>query len=415
MIAPGERARPDWLRRHPRAWVAAVATVCFGAFMGQLDASVVALTYHAIGHEFGAGLGTVQWVTLSYLIALGALLIPLGRISDRIGRKRMYLWGFGVFTLTSAGCALAPSLPALVAIRAGQGVGAAMLQANSVAIVSTAAPPERLRFALGVQAAAQAAGLALGPTVGGLLVHTVGWRWVFAVNVPVGVVAIVAGRFLLPRTRLVDARAARLPVTRLARGLFGALLAYLLLFGPIVLVPTVLQDRGLTALTAGVAVAALPVGFALGATFGNRTLPRSWTPARRCVTGLLLAVAGLVALLVALPGTIGCAGALAVTGLGLGLFTPLNNAQIMRAAPADAAALAGGLVSAARAAGTGLGTVLVSATLAIRPGGRTAVVALIGCALLAVASVSSSSSSGRGRVTGRSPRTAPRAGPSPGS
>ncbi len=392
VIASGERARPDWLRRHPQAWVAAVATVCFGAFMGQLDASVVALTYHSIGDEFGAGLNTVQWVTLSYLIALGALLVPLGRISDRIGRKRMYLWGFGVFTVASAGCALAPSLPALVAIRAGQGVGAAMLQANSVAIVSTVAPRERLHFALGLQAAAQAVGLALGPTVGGLLVHTVGWRWVFAVNVPVGIVAIAAGRFLLPRTRLAHQHAARLPVRALARGLFGALLAYLVVFGPIVLVPAVLQDRGLTALTAGLVVAAQPVGFALGATLGNRALPRTWTMARRSVAGLLLAVAGLALLLLALPSTAGSAGALAVTGLGLGLFTPMNNAQIMRAAPAQTAALAGGLVSAARAAGTGLGTALVAAALAIRPGGGLAVAALIGCALLALASVSPSSS-----------------------
>ena len=198
----GERPRPAWLRHNPRAWLAATATVCFGGFMGQLDASVVALTYHEIGRSFAAGLELVQWVSLSYLIALAALLVPLGRLSDRLGRKRVYLWGFGLFTVSSVGCALAPSLLVLVLLRAAQGTGAAMLQANSIALVSTAAPAGRLRTALGIQAAAQAIGLAVGPTVGGLVVGSIGWRWVFALNVPVGVVAMVAGRYLLPRTRI---------------------------------------------------------------------------------------------------------------------------------------------------------------------------------------------------------------------
>jgi MFS family permease len=392
-IARGERARPDWLRQNPRAWIAAVGTVCFGAFMGQLDASVVALTYHSIGAEFGTGLGSVQWVTLSYLIVLGALLIPLGRLSDRLGRKRVYLWGFGLFTIASAGCALAPSLPLLVATRAGQGVGAAMLQANSVAIVATAAPRERLRVALGVQAAAQALGLALGPTLGGLIVQTVGWRWVFAVNVPVGVVAIVAGRYLLPRSRL-----ARRPATekrallRLAPGLFGALLAYLLLFGPIVLVPALLQARGTAALAAGLAVATLPVGFALGATVGGLVLPARWPTRPRCLLGLALAAPALAGLVATVPHAGSSTVLLGVAGIGLGLFTPANNAQIMAGAPSGSAALAGGLVSAGRAAGTAVGTALVAALLDVDPSGRWAAAVLAVAAGLAATTVSSARS-----------------------
>jgi MFS family permease len=390
-FAPGERARPEWLRHNPRAWVAAVATVCFGAFMGQLDASIVALTYDSIGASFHAGLRSVQWVSLTYLISLGVLLVPLGRFSDRNGRKRVYLWGFGLFTAASAGCALAPSLAALAAVRAVQGVGAAMLQANSVAIVATAAPRSRLRTALGMQASAQAVGLALGPTVGGVLVQTIGWRWVFAVNVPVGLVAMVAGRYLIPRTRIEHARTGRARDVFAARGvpagLIGALLAYLLLFGPIVLVPAVLQPRGLSALAAGLVVAALPVGFALGALASERLLPAGWPPRRRCLLGMGLTGAALLGLLpVASAGAL-CTPALLAAGLGLGVFTPTNNSMIMSAVPARSSALAGGLVSAARAAGTAAGTALVAMTLAVSNSGVLATGILLVLAVVAAVTV----------------------------
>jgi MFS family permease len=132
---------------------------------------------------------------------LTALLVPAGRWSDRAGRKLMYLYGFALFAGSSAACGLAPSLGALIALRVVQAAGAALLQANSVALVVTSVPARIRRAALGVQAAAQAVGLASGPVIGGLLVAAAGWRWVFFLNVPVGAVAVVAGVYLLPRTR----------------------------------------------------------------------------------------------------------------------------------------------------------------------------------------------------------------------
>lgn len=381
-FVPGERPRPDWLRGQPWAWVATVAVVGFGAFMGQLDASVVALTYRPIGRDFGAGLGVVQWVSLSYLIALAALLVPIGRASDRLGRKRVYLWGFGLFTIASVGCALAPDLATLVALRTVQGAGAAMLQANSIALVSTSAPRRRLRTALGLQAAAQAIGLGIGPTVGGLVVQSVGWRWVFALNVPVGVVAVIAGHYLLPRTRLTaDAPASRLRdvfgVPGAGRGLGGALLAYLLLFGPIVLEPTLLQAHGVSPLRAGLVVAALPVGFAVAAALGDRIMPVRWTSRPRSLIGLTVAGAGLIGLLLAGVDPVADTAALAGLGLGLGLFTPANNVLIMGVVPSQVAGLTGGLVSTARALGTAAGVAIVSATLAAAAGGGLSIAALI--------------------------------------
>ncbi|HEY6279290.1 MAG TPA: MFS transporter [Streptosporangiaceae bacterium] len=419
-----EPARPAAVREHRLAPWFAVGTVCFGAFMGQLDASVVALAFPALQHQFAAGLAAVQWVSLAYLLALVALLVPVGRWSDRLGRKLVYLYGFVVFAAASAACGLAPSLAALVGLRVVQAAGAAMLQANSVALVATSTPAPVRRAALAVQAAAQALGLAAGPVVGGLLVASVGWRWIFLVNVPVGAVALVAGWYLLPRTRqlarhsgadlpgvlLLAAVAAGLLIAvsslsglglpavgttgavavavlagaglvwwerrataplvdlrwvasaRIARALGGALSVYLVLFGPLVLIPQVLSAQGRGALLAGLLLAALPAGFGLAAVAAERMLPAAWPNQRRCAAGGMLATCSLLALAIGGPAAVTVVS-LALLGAGLGIYIPANNTQIMAAAPADGAATAGGMVNMTRGLGTALGVAVVTLCL----------------------------------------------------
>ncbi|MEW2547570.1 MFS transporter [Streptomyces sp. NPDC047002] len=456
-----ERARPDGVRSRPNAWWLAVLTVCFGAFMGQLDASIVTLTYGSLRTGFHASLAAVEWVSLAYLLALVALLVPAGRLADAHGRKLLYLYGFAVFTAASVACGLAPSLGALVAFRVVQAAGAAMMQANSVALVTTSAPRERMRAALGVQAAAQALGLALGPTVGGALVSALDWRWVFWVNVPVGLIALVSGHYLLPRTRA-RSRAARfdwpglallaaattgallgvsaasglpvpgwgvaalfalaalagwgfvrrqrraaaalldlalLRVRAVAYGLVGALSGYLVLFGPLVLVPVLLTARGTSELTAGLVLTALPAGFALAATGGDRLLPRSLTDRGRCLAGAALCAVAVAALLV-VPLTVGwLVPVLAVVGLGLGTFTPANNTMIMGAIPAGSSGTGGGLVNMTRGLGTALGVALVTLALhaaggGVQAGARWAAAVLTAAATAAIASAAAV---GRGR------------------
>src|SRR5689334_1916816 len=109
-----EPARPQVVREHRHAPWFAVASVCVGAFMGQLDASIVTLVFPALERDFGASLAAAQWVSLAYLLALVALLAGAGRIADALGRKLVYLYGFVIFTLASAACGLAPSLTVLV-------------------------------------------------------------------------------------------------------------------------------------------------------------------------------------------------------------------------------------------------------------------------------------------------------------
>ncbi|MFE6668703.1 MFS transporter [Streptomyces sp. NPDC057697] len=442
-----ERPRPRALRERPGAWRAAVAAVCFGAFMGQLDASIVTLTYTSLRAEFDAPVAAVEWVSLAYLLALVALLVPAGRFADAHGRKQFYLYGFVVFTAASAACGLAPTLGALVAFRVVQAVGAAMLQANSVALVTTSAPRQQMRAALGVQAAAQALGLALGPTLGGLLVATVGWRWVFGINVPVGIVAVVLGYYVLPRTRartpmavfdwlgllllvtattsgllgisalsglalpgwsvavlfavavgtgaafFVRQRRAAAPLVDLellrsravSLGLAGALCGYLVLFGPLVLVPLVLTGRGTSGLVTGAVLTALPAGFALAATAGDRVVPRALTDRDRCLAGSGLCVVALAALLAVPFAVAWLAPVLGLLGVGLGVFTPANNAVIMGAVPVRASGTGGGLVNMARGLGTALGVALV--TLALNGGAagpRRAVLVLLLVAALTV-------------------------------
>ncbi|ARZ72003.1 MFS transporter [Streptomyces sp. HU2014] len=444
-----ERARPERIRRSGNGWKLAVGTVCFGAFMGQLDASIVTLTYGSLRTEFHATLAAVEWVSLAYLLTLVALLVPVGRLSDAHGRKLCYLYGFLVFTAASAACGLATSLAALVGCRVAQAVGAAMLQANSVALVTTSAPRGHLRAALGVQAAAQALGLALGPTLGGVIVASLGWRWVFAINVPVGIVALIAGQYLLPRTRgrsrvtgldpagpvllatattgfllglsalsglgaptavtvalfavavaagwgfvrrqrhatnpLVDPAPLREPAV--ATGLAGALGDYLVLFGPLVLVPLVLTDAGASELHAGLVLTALPAGFALAATCAERLLPARLSDRSRCALGAGAAACALAAMLALPLRAPALVPLLLLLGLGLGTYTPANNALIMRAFPARSAGTGGGLVNMVRGLGTALGIALVTLTLhhSGTGGPRLTLAALLCVALLVLA------------------------------
>jgi MFS family permease len=426
-----EAPRPAAIREHQAAPWFAVAVVCFGAFMGQLDASIVTLTFRPMEHDFAAPLAAVQWVSLSYLLVLVALLAPAGRIADAVGRKLVYTYGFVVFTAASAACAFAPTLGVLVGCRVIQAVGAAMLQANSVALVTTSAPPGRMRLGLSIQAAAQAIGLGLGPTLGGLLTQTVGWRAVYWINVPVGCLAIVAGRYLLPRTRhrsptgsfdvfgaallatattallvalsvvgglpapgwlgwlmavaalaagaafVLRQRRARFPLvppallrsSRVTLGLAGACLGYLVLFGPLVLVPQLLAGHG-SALHTGLILSALPVGFGVAALTAEAILPAKLRNSTRGAIGAAACAVVLVMLVFMASSSIGIVLLLGLAGLCLGVFVPANNTLIMRTGTAGRAGTLGGLVNMARGIGTTLGIALV--TLALHVGGHQA-------------------------------------------
>lgn len=176
-----------------------VTTVCIGAFMAALDGSIITVALPTIDHEFNVNISESAWVALAYLLTLTALLAMFGRLADIVGRRPLYTIGFTIFIIGSALCGASPNLALLIGFRVLQGIGATMLQANSVAIV-TAAVPEKVRGkAIGIQGSALAVGLSLGPAIGGILIGIFGWRSIFYVNVPVGIIGTLLAFMILPR------------------------------------------------------------------------------------------------------------------------------------------------------------------------------------------------------------------------
>jgi len=174
-----------------RTKVAAIVSV--GVFVASLDLFIVNIAFPDIERDFhGTSLATLSWILNAYAIVFAALLVPAGRWADRAGRKRAFLAGMTIFTLASAACAAAPSVGVLVAARVVQATGAALLMPTSLALLLPEFPPERRQVAVGIWAAVGGAAAAAGPLAGGLLTQA-SWRWVFLVNVPIGIAAVIAG------------------------------------------------------------------------------------------------------------------------------------------------------------------------------------------------------------------------------
>lgn len=184
-----------------RAWQV-LAISAAGVFVVFLDATVVNIAFPALSADFpGVTRAGLSWVLTAYSVVFGALLLTAGRLADDRGRKRVFLGGLVVFAVASALCGLAPSVPLLVAARAVQAVGAAMLVPASLALLLPEFPASRRAGAVGLWGAAGGVAAAAGPTLGALLVEGPGWRWVFLVNVPFCLVAVVLGARVLRESR----------------------------------------------------------------------------------------------------------------------------------------------------------------------------------------------------------------------
>ena len=433
--APGAPVDPRSLvpdastRRLAKWWV--LATVMVGTFMGPLDSSVVNIALPTLTRHFGVPITSVEWVVLAYLLTISTLLLTFGRLGDIIGLKPLYLTGFAIFVVGSATCALAWDIWALVASRAVQGIGAGMLFAVGPAIITQTFPPTERGKALGLVGISVSAGLAVGPTLGGLLIAAGGWRLVFLINLPIGIAAFSLALRVLdlekPRAQRFDPYGAVLSFlalfplllalsegdswgwgSPLVLGLLGAALAGAVLFvvaetnvaqpvldltlfrnrlfsaatssafASYVVVASVIflmpfyftETRGFTVAHAGLLLTPIPAAMALLGPVSGAVSDRIGSRLLS-TSGLLVSAAGLVALtsLSVDTGVMGILLRLLTVGMGMALFQSPNSSALMGSVPRHRLGIASGMVAMARNVGMVLGVSLAAVVLAVREPG----------------------------------------------
>ena len=175
---------------------------CLGSLMGTLDSTIVSVSLPTITKDLGMDGSAAIWVPAAYLVTMAVLLLTVGRYSDMHGRKWVFIGGFSIFTIGSLLCSLASDGGQLIAFRAVQGIGGAFITATSSAIITNTVPPNIRGRALGINTMSIYAGLSLGPALGGLLTHAFGWRSIFLVNLPIGILVIVMAVLWLMETEL---------------------------------------------------------------------------------------------------------------------------------------------------------------------------------------------------------------------
>ncbi|MFC7360138.1 MFS transporter [Nocardioides astragali] len=263
-----ESVRGRWVR---------IAAGTAGA-MPILDLTAVNVVLPAIGTDTGASLAQLQWVVNAYTLPLAALLLCGGALADRWGRRRVMVWGAALFAVGTALCAMAPGLELLIAARVVQGLGAALLVPATLAVVQVSFPPDQRSRAIGLWAGLTGIAGAVGPLLAGILVDAASWRWVFCVNVPLAVVAIVAALRAVPETR------ADTPKARFDSG--GTVLAAAALLGlsyALVAAPSGVDTTVVAALVVAVAAA---VGFVVN----ERSIAHPMVPPELAGTRVFAAV-----------------------------------------------------------------------------------------------------------------------------
>lgn len=184
--------------REKREYFWLVVAVCFAAFMATLDSYIVTISLPVIAGYFSVGASEASWVILAYVFFLTSTMLIIGKLSDRIGLKKIFILGFGIFIVGSALCGIAWSISLLVLFRALQGIGAAMITVPAYALIPRHVPAGIRGWAFGILSIAAALGLIVGAPAGGLISGLLSWHWIFLINVPVGIPAILLARKILP-------------------------------------------------------------------------------------------------------------------------------------------------------------------------------------------------------------------------
>src|SRR6187402_1800865 len=187
--------------------------------MIMLDNTVVNVALPSIQRDLGADLSSLEWIVTGYALTFAALMLIGGKLADAYGRRRIFIVGITIFTLSSLACGMAGTENQLIAARIVQGAGAALMNPATLSIIAATFPPRQRGSAIGIWAGVAALALAIGPLVGGLLTEHVGWEWIFFVNVPVGILGIVASFLLIEESK--DETHVRLDIPGLVTSALG--------------------------------------------------------------------------------------------------------------------------------------------------------------------------------------------------
>ena len=406
----------------------ALASLSLSMLLSSLGTSIANVGLPTLAQAFQVSFQEVQWVVLAYLLAITTLIVGAGRLGDIFGRRRLLLAGIFLFTMASALCGIAPTLGLLIVARAVQGLGAALLMALAMAMVGESVPKAKTGRAMGLLGTMSAVGTALGPSLGGVLIAGLGWRSIFLVNIPLGILTYQLARRYLPEVRqaektqtiTIDILGTMLLALSLAayalamtvgRGHFSSLNLSLLLASvggvslfvvaetrtasPLVrlamlrdvalsaslamstMVSTVIMATlvvgpfylsralGLDATSLGLALSVGPIAAALVGVPAGRWVDR-FGPHRMTVLGLA-AVAGGSSALSLLPATLGVFGYLVpivVMTSGYALFQTANNTAVMGAIPLDQRGVISGMLNLSRNLGLITGASFMGAVFA---------------------------------------------------
>jgi DHA2 family methylenomycin A resistance protein-like MFS transporter len=349
-----------------------LALLCVGIFLIQLDVTVVNVALPTIRLDLATSLTGQQWVVAAYMIALAGLLLPFGALGDRVGHRRVLLTGLAAFALASLGCGVAPTIELLVAARALQGVGAALLLPGTLAVITNLYVDRAARArAVGIWSGAGALALPSGPLLGGALVAGLGWRAVFLINLPIIAVGLPLAWRLVPGRQTQDERSRtrlRIGADFIGPNVIAGLMNFVGL-GTVLVLTLYLQEHlshksfraGLELVPLFLPLAVLgPVSGRITARYGPR-LPMS--------IGLILGAVGSAALL-RIHDTSGYAAVVPVQlglGLGMGFLTAAVVHAAIAALPTDRAGLASGVNNTSRQAVGALGIGVYGAVLGHSP------------------------------------------------
>jgi EmrB/QacA subfamily drug resistance transporter len=189
-----------WISEDAQKWWT-LGAVAFGLFMIMLDNTVVNVALPSIAADLKVGLSELEWIVTGYALTFASLMLTGGKLADLLGRRLIFVAGLAIFTASSLACGLAGSGEMLIGARVVQGAGAALMNPATLSIIAATFPPRQRGTAIGIWAGTAALALALGPLVGGLLTEHISWSWIFFVNVPIGVIAIIASFLLIPESR----------------------------------------------------------------------------------------------------------------------------------------------------------------------------------------------------------------------